>query len=309
MVKSGNMTFNIRHYPVFERGTFLDNPDLFSRFAQNLADRQQGGYKRAWQTMAGYEEAIHWPLLAGPGLYGATHPGADNVFVETMSGMNSFIYNSDCLYANPSKRVFAISDPPGITASARRLFEALDRLLPESDTLKDAVNRLNGQTPPDEAATLSLVHVPEDRPDKALVLLAGDSLLFHGNERSRRLITLAGNPAFIGTPSARFEPEEITLSAGDFFILASDGILSIRGNHIEKRLEDALMEHVDGSMENFVHSAMSACNRHIEDRIFDRPFTRFGGHDNVSLLLVQPEKLPKDCSFPGIILGGERQNL
>ena len=302
------MTFRIRHYPVFERGTFLSNPNLFNRFAQNLADYRQDGYERARQTLTGYEEVIHWPLLTGPGFYGGTHPGADNVFVETMTGMSNFIYNSDCLYANPAARVFAISDPPGITTSSRRLFEVLDRYLQESDDLEDAVNRLNVQMRPEQAATLSLVHVPANRPDRALVLLAGDSLLFYGNEMSRRLLPLAGNPAFIGTANARFQPQEIGLSAGDFFIIASDGILSIRGNHIDKRLEDVLMEHVDGSLENFVHSAMTACNRHFDDKIFDRPFTRFGGHDNVSLLLVHPERLLNAGSAPSVILGGEMQS-
>ena len=128
---------------------------------QNAPDHLQSKYEKQWLSLPRYEQIITWPLVAGPGFCGATHPGADTVFVDIMVGINSYVYNSDCLYVNPARRIFAISDPPGITTGSRRLFERLDGYLKTAaDDLEAYFNRLNRETRPEEGATLSLVHFP-----------------------------------------------------------------------------------------------------------------------------------------------------
>ena len=55
------------------------------------------------------------------------------------------VYNSDCLYINPAKNVFAISDPPGITTFSRTLITELDKLLQTQavENLEALVNEVN----------------------------------------------------------------------------------------------------------------------------------------------------------------------
>jgi hypothetical protein len=262
-------------------------------------------YERAWQTLAGYEEDAHWPLLSGPGFSAATHPGAENVFVEALQGVCNLVYNSDCVYANPSKRIFAISDPPGITTSSRQLFAAMDRYLKKSDDVQEIINRLNSDLGPDDAATLSLIYFPADRPGKAQILIAGDTFVFHGNMASHMLRQLSGHWSFMGTPHVSLMLEERAFTVGDFFIIASDGITSLKGNEIGKSLEEVFWKYIAGNAEKFVLSAMTACNRPFEQTVYDRSITRFGGNDNVSLLLVCPDGLIDSEQPESFILGGE----
>ena len=143
-----------------------------------------------------------------------------------------------------------------------------------------------------------------------MAFIAGDTLLFHGNIHQRRLIPIEGSPDFIGMPYIYLEPRRIELTQGDFFIIASDGILSIRRDNVETRLEKALMAHINTNIENFALSAIMASNRYLEERIYDRVIPRFGGSDNVSALLVYPEKLTDISCQESVILGGyiaERQ--
>jgi len=295
----------IRKLPVFPKGTFHSHPELFGRFNQNSPEHLQSRYEQIWRAIPRHEETITWPLLAAPGVWAATHPGADTVFVEIMVGITGYVYNSDCLYANTARRVFAISDPPGITTGSRRLFERLERYLavPGQD-LAQMIERLNQETRPEEGATLALVSLPVDRPDTAQLVVAGDSLLFHGNSRRHTLRGISGRHEFIGTPYASFTVQEMKLEAGDFFVIASDGILSLANHDPTRNLPAALLAHLDSDAGQFVERAMVACNACYTETIYDRAFSRFGGSDNVSLLLVSPQALAADTTAETTILGG-----
>jgi len=301
----------IHNYPVFEEGIFEKHPALFSRFFQHTPDHLKESYQKARETLPKYEGSITWPLIVGPGFCGATHPGADNIFITAMVSSNACIYNSDCLYVNPSQKVFAISDAPGITTSSRKLFAKLDHYLQTGsiDGLENMINDLNRETEPDDCATLSLIYFPKDKSNnisgKALVFVAGDTYLFHGNRYHRRLTCIECNPEFMGNPHIRFKPKHIDLANGDFFIIASDGIQSIRRNKEETRLEEVLLEHaVDGVLGDFAFSAINSCNTIFEERIYDRVITRFGGSDNISALLVYPEDLLDIDRQESLMLGG-----
>ena len=296
---------HLSKHPVFKKGTFHNHPDLLGRFHQDSHDHLQLKYNRMWQEMPQYEGIITWPMVTGPGFQGATHPGADTVFVEIMAGINGYVYNSDCLYVNPAQKVFAISDPPGITTGSRRLFERLDKALKTSeDGLEKTVNRLSEQTRPEEGATLSLVYLPKNKPSTAQLVIAGDTFLFHGNAERRTVRVVTGTHEFIGTPYASLEVQNVALGPGDFFLIASDGVLSLTGTDPERNLDRALCSHLDGNLSDFVHRVMLAANNYYRKKIYDRTFSRFGGNDNISLLLVYPEQLAKCDAADSIILGG-----
>ena len=289
---------------------FQQHPALFDRFTHYASDGMKERFRKAWTTLPGYETTTTWPLVIGPGFCGGTHPGADNVFLEVMLGTNNFIYDSDCLYANPSRKVFAISDPPGITDSSRRLFANLDRRLKKScaSDLEAILNDLNREVGPDDGATLSLLAFPPATSQSgvrtALAFVAGDSSVFHGNLSRRGMTPIEGIPDFVGTPHTYLEPIAIELTEGDFFIIVSDGILSIRGNDRERALAGILRECVDGDPQDFAFRAIRDSNQCLEERIYDRRLTRFGGSDNVSALLVYPEELTDAASQESFILGG-----
>lgn len=301
--------FKLESHPVFEKGIFQKHPALFDRFAHYTSDTMKAKFRKAWESLQFYEGSITWPLVSGPGFCGGTHPGADSIFLDTMLGSNNFIYNSDCLYVNPSQKVFAISDPPGITDTSRRIFTRLDRLLKKGniDALDTILNNLNKETKVDDGATLCLIAFPESRQaghHRAIAFVAGDSYLFHGNLSSGQLKSVEGSPNFFATPYTSLTPIYIDLSEGDFFIIASDGILSIRGDDREKPLEDALQKRVDGEMEGFAYRAIRDANRYLEERINNQTLSRFGGSDNISALLVYPEGLANVSSQDSFILGG-----
>lgn len=302
--------FYINYYPVFEKGAFEKHPALFERFIQRTPDHLKKQYQKARETLPQYEGTITWPLLIGPGFCGATHPGAENIFISVMVSSDSFTYNSDCLYVNPSQKIFAISDAPGITTSSRKLFAKLDDYLQtgSTDELEIIINALNKETSRDDGATLSLICFPKNKSDnrlgQALAFIAGDTYLFQGNIFQRRMTRIEGNPEFMGTPHIHLEPKRIELTEGDFFVIASDGILSIRANNKETSLEEILLGHINSEMENFAFSVVETCNQSVEERIYDRVITRFGGSDNVSALLVCPEKLIESNCKESFILGG-----
>jgi len=302
--------FHLRHYPVFEEGVFEDHPALFDRFAHYTSENLRERFRDAWKTLPRYEHTLTWSVVVGPGFCGGTHPGADNVFIEAMLGSNDFVYDSDCLYANPSRKVFAISDPPGITDASRRLFGRLDQHLHKRgiDDLEAILNELNRETAPSDGATLSLIAFPAPPsitgPRRAVAFIAGDSYVFRGNLSHQRMTAVEGIPEFIGTPHTYLEPVTIDLDEGDFFIIASDGILSIRGNDRERALVDILRERVDGNLQDFAFRAIRDSNQCLEETIYDRPMTRFGGSDNVSALLVCPEELADVTSQESFLIGG-----
>jgi len=122
-----------------------------------------------------------------------------------MAGIENCVYNSDCVYISTTARIFAVSDPPGITDSARRLFERLDRFLRDTDDMACLVNRLNREMPQGESAALCLVHLPADQPGTAVTVIAGDALLFQGNAGRRTIRAIAARTPFLGTPYAVFQ--------------------------------------------------------------------------------------------------------
>lgn len=298
--------YRINLHPVFAEGTFRGHPDLLTRFTRHAADHMIGRYERAWQILLAYEGALRWPLLSGPGFHAATHPGADTIFSDTMAGLEDSLYNSDCVYVNPAERVFAVSDPPGITDSARRLFERLDGILGMEDDVEGLVNRLNHEMPAGESTAFCLLRILPGDPGTVAAMVAGDALLFHGNARQRTVRAIPARAPFLGTPYAVFQARKIPLAPDDFFILASDGILSLKGNDPDRRLEDLLRDHLDGDEELFVLRAMEACNGHFVQEVLGRTVPRFGGCDNVSLVFVRPDGLRTDHRRKSFILGGER---
>ena len=302
--------FHIQYYPVFEKGTFEKHPALFDRFVQRTPDHLKKEYQKGRETLREYEGTITWPLIRGPGFCGATHPGAENIFVSAMVSPNDSIYNSDCLYVHPSQKVFALSDAPGRTTCSRKLFEKLDNHLQtgSTDALETIINDINKNTRMDDGATVSLICLPGDtldnRLNKALAFVAGDTYLFHGNMFTRRMTRIEGNAEFMGTPNIHIEPKRISLAEGDFFVIVTDGILSLRVNDNKTRLEEILMAHVNNDPEKFAFSAIKRCCSSSEERIYDRVITRFGGSDNVSALLVYPENLIDTNCKESFILGG-----
>jgi len=308
--------FQLQHYPVFEKGIFRKYPALFDRFAHYTSDTMKAKYHKAWESLPAYEDSIVWPLVSGPGFCGGTHPGADNIFLDTMLGSNSFIYNSDCLYINPVEKVFAVSDPPGITDTSRRIFTRLDRCLKKEGTeaLDTILNALNNETKVDDGATLSLIAFPETGQTtnrQAIAFVAGDSYLFHGNLSDGELKLIEGSPIFFATPYTSLTPVYIDLAEGDYFIIASDGILSIRGDDRVKPLNCYLRERVNGKLEDFTYRVIRDSNRYLEEKINDQILSRFGGSDNISALLVYPEGLIDGNTQESFILGGyiQRPNL
>jgi len=160
----------------------------------------------------------------------------------------------------------------------------------------------------EDGTTLSLVYFPRKQPGsglkEALVYIAGDTYLFHGNISSRRVTRIEGNPEFMGPPHIHLEPKRIHLTRGDFIVIASDGILSIRVNNDETRLEDILMDYVERDRHSFALNVTRSCNSLAAEKIYDRVVVRFGGSDNVSVLLVYPEELTDVDHQESFILGG-----
>lgn len=303
-------TLNISYYPIFEQGVFKKHPSLFDRFTQNTSAHMKKKFHRVRETMHQYEEVITWPLVSGPGFCGGTHPGADNVFVNIMVSIRESVDNGDCLYVNPSRKAFAVSDAPGVTTTSRRLMERLDHCLQEGsiNDITTIINSLNQEMGVQDGATLSLICFPRTKSNSglehALVFIAGDTYIFHGNTLQRRLALVEGIPDFFGNPHIYIEPIRIALAPGDFFIIASDGILSIRGNNREIKLEDALLEHINDDIESFALNTIVASNRCLETSAYERAIARFGGSDNISVLLVYPEKLIDTTHEDSCILGG-----
>ena len=49
---------------------------------------------------------------------------------------------------------------------------------------------------------------------------------------------------------------------------------------------------------------MTACNAYYQEKVYDRVFSRFGGNDNVSILLIRPELLEETTSAGSLVMGG-----
>jgi hypothetical protein len=300
----------IQNYPLFEKGVFEKYPSLFNTYLHNMPGHLKEKYQKARKTLSKYEEILTWSLVSGPGFCGVTHPGAGKTFNGIMVGSNSPIYNSDCVYANPSKHIFAISDSPGVTTFSRDLFMKLDLCLQSRpvDDLETIINDLSSKTTANDHATFTAIGFYAPRSEKgfdsALAFVAGDTFLFHGNVFQGTMTRVEGNPNFLGTSNIYFEPIHINIEKGDFFVIASDGITAVRSDHQDTRLENALLGHLNSDPEKFVSHVIQTCNRIMEEKM---PFglrTSLGGSDDISVFLVYPEKLSDTICQNSVILGG-----
>lgn len=304
------MPIEIKHYPIFEKGTFQKHPEVFDRFLHHASSYLMKKFEKSRIVLSEYEDEITWPLITGPGFSAATHPGSDSILINTMFEGSRYVYNSDCLYINPQKKVFAVSDPPGVTTSSRRLFKKLDRYLSEESPngLEKMINRLNGNTSYNDNATLSLVYIPEETSQgsssEAIVYVAGDTILFHGNLSRNTLCRIDGNPHFIGTTHAYFEPRSIRFEPEDLFIIASDGIASLLSNNPEEKLEEVLLRYLNDGVEGFISTVVEQSNAYYRQMANDNEIPRFGGNDNVSVLVVYPDQLVDTDSQDTFMLGG-----
>ena len=218
------------------------------------------------------------------------------------------MYNSDCLYINPEKRIFAISDPPGITEFARELITKLDHLLKSdsAENLEFMINEVNKNagTGLRDRATLSLVHFPPAFHRKANFLLCGDSHLFYGNINTKKISRMQAEPNRWGTLNAVFELKQIDIQKGDFLILASDGISAIRSMNESHDLDNLLLDMVVTDPLNFALDVTRKCNRIVTQESAGITRTTFGCGDDLSVVLIEPEKLDLLNEDNSYILGG-----
>lgn len=298
----------IEESPVFEKGTFKAYPELFDPYFRNQPDHVRGKYRGTRRTLPKYEGAVRWQAIHGPGFCGSIHPGSAKVFHALMMGAAHPVYLSDCLYINLRHRIFALSDPPGMTTLSRSLLEALDRYL-ESDPAADLgelINRVNREAGEGlrDRATLSLVYLPPHEEGTAHILLAGDSYLWWGNEGSGEMRPAEASPNRWGTPNMHLELTRIALGENDFFLLASDGIIALRYVHPEMSLEEALLHHVRSDGMACARRLAEQCNAVLTE---DTPSGRrawFGGGDDLTVILIHPRHFRGADRQGTYILGG-----
>ncbi|MFC1822106.1 hypothetical protein ACFL9T_05325 [Thermodesulfobacteriota bacterium] len=300
----------VNYYPLFEKGIFNRHPQLFDRFFKHTSESLKKRYQQNQETISKFEETVKWPLIAGPGFCGATHPGTENTFSAIMGNSNALIYNADCLYVNPSLRVFAISDAPGMTTASRQLVTKLDDHLQKNpiEHLEKIINDLDRETDFSQKATLSMIRFSQmEQPHKGLeatILKAGDTRVFRGNYNEGKITELEGNPNFIGNSGSQHKASHLGLEEGDFFILVSDGMVGITPGLKDMKLGEDLQKTIKNKPESFIFRAIEGCNRIFQKKISSRTITKFGGNDNVSILLITPHNLQQTCSKEIFTLGG-----
>ncbi len=298
----------IHEYPIFEKGIFKENPALFDPYFRNIPEHQKKKYEIARGNISKYEERYKWQLIEGPGFCGAVNPGTGKVFHGVMTGSTHPVYNSDCLYVNTTKNIFAISDPPGITEFSRHLITRLDELLKSGsvDNLESMINEvnLNAGTGLRDRATLALVHFLSNTPEKAMVLHCGDSYLFIGNTITQKISRIEAEAHRWGTLNAQFKLKEIDITEGDFIIIASDGISAIRSTSQAHNLDSMLLNLVNTDADNFAFDVISNCNEIVEQESAGRTRTTFGCGDDLSAILIDPSKLKSSEHNDSYIFGG-----
>ncbi len=304
------MSVDIQEYPVFEKGIFKKHPALFAAYLQNIPDYQKKKYQKARKAIIKYEEEYKFPVIKGPGYCGTTHPGTGKIFFGAMTGATHPVYNSDCLYVNHSQNVFAISDPPGATTFSRGLITQLDKLLQTEsvDNLEAMVNDVNRSAGAKlrGMATLALIHFPSGS-SKASFVLSGDSILFHGNTIEQKISSLEAMPDRWGTPSAYFELQQIDIVEGDFFVLASDGITAVRPHGNDIKLDNIVLNLASSDEDNFALNVATACNDVIEEKNAGQVRAFFDSSDDVSVIMINPQKLQPADTKKSYILGGYQE--
>ncbi len=301
------MSVDIQEYPVFEKGIFKKYPSLFDAYFQYVPDHQKKKYQRARKALLKYEEKYKWQVIKGSGYCGSTHPGTGKTFIGVMTGTTNPLYDSDCLYVNHSQNVFAISDPPGATTFSRGLITELDKLLQTEpvEDLEAMINEVNRNAGAElrGMATLALIHFPLGS-SKASFLLSGDSILFHGNTILQKISRLDALPNRLGTPNTYFELKRVNVVEGDFFVLASDGINAARPPGNERQLDKIILNLASNDADNFALNVATTCNDVNEEKNNGRVRTFFSGGDDVSVILIDPQKLQPSDSKKSYILGG-----
>ncbi len=298
----------LQQNPIFEKGIFEQHPALFDPYFRNIPDHQRKKYQKARKSVSKYENKLQWQILNGPGFCGATHPGAGKVFHCGMIGAAHPGYNSDCLYVNPLHNIFAISDPPGATAFGRELITKLDKLVKSGpienlEAMINEVNQTSGKGLRDRA-TLTMLHLPAPLSNKGIALLSGDSYFFHCNSIHKTISRLDAVPSRWGTPTASFKLVSVELSRGDFFILASDGITAVRPTNHDSKLDEVILDMAIKDPDNFVLNVINICNQISEEENAGQVRTVFGCGDDLSAIIIEPEKLQTPDSGESYILGG-----
>lgn len=298
----------IEEFPVFGKGVFKAHAELFDPYLQHQPDHVRERHRRTRRTLPKYEGTVRWQAIRGPGFCASIHPGSAKIFHAVMTGAAHPVYLSDCLYINLGRRIFALSDPPGMTTLSRSLLEALDRYLqsdPAAD-LGELINRVNREAGEGlrDRATLSLLYLPPDEPGIAWILLAGDSYLWQGNAASGGMKLAEAGPNRWGTPNMRLELKRVEFEPDDFFLLASDGIIALRFVHPDMGLEEALAHRVRSDGIEFARSVSEQCNAVFTEETPDGRRTWFGGGDDITLCLIHPRDLPRATLDQTYILGG-----
>ncbi|MBT8340446.1 MAG: SpoIIE family protein phosphatase [Desulfatitalea sp.] len=297
----------IEWLPLFEKGVFKEHPLLFEPFFRNTPAYLQRRYRQAKVGIAAFEETVRWPYLKGCGIQGGTHPGTGKSFTNIMTGARQPIYNSDCIYVNSARNIFAVSDSPGATTFSRTLFEELDQRLLGHREIDWArlIGHLDHDVARNQFATLALIAVDATRPKvRAKAFVAGDSIIFHGNPYRRRMVAIEGQSAFLGRLYANPKIIDLEAEQGDFFFIASDGITSIRQNETSETLESMLWKYLTGCMDRLIVDVMAQCNRIWVEETINGPRASFCGNDDCSILLIEPGRLSEGGPAKSHILGG-----
>ena len=72
----------------------------------------------------------------------------------------------------------------------------------------------------------------------------------------------------------------------------------------DMKLGKNLRDTIKNKPESFIFAAIESCNRIFQRNIASRTITKFGGNDNVSILLITPKNLRRTRAKKNFILGG-----
>ena len=307
------MTNNIKiqHHYLFQKGFFKSHPSLFDIYFRNTPESEHEKLEETKAGLAAYEETIQWPVIQGPGFCGATHPGAGKTFNGHMTACSPSPYNSDCLYVHPGHNIFAVSDPPGITGTSRKFFKKLDERLGETtaDRIDAVIRELAAGIRANRQPTLSLIHFKKHGSsgmfNRAYVYIAGDTDIYRGNLKRKKIKKIEGSPHFLGTACLDLKPRVFDLDRDDFFLIVSDGITGLRQTDPDQEIEDILWAHIHRDPRSFAENITLTCNRVFTENSNGNSRTMIGGTDDITALLIVPSQFSGNSVEKGYILGGE----
>ncbi|MFO7964432.1 MAG: hypothetical protein R6U50_10960 [Desulfobacterales bacterium] len=300
----------IEDHFLFQKDFFRRNFRLFDVYFRNTPEALHGEIEKKIKTLAGYEETMTWPVIRGPGFCGATHPGAGKSFNAIMTDGNPSFYNSDCLYIHPGMGIFAVSDPPGVTTISRRLFEKLDSRLARTagDHTDAVIDELAAEIPANLNPTLALIRFQKRKfaakANRANVYIAGDTAVYRGNFHTKHIEQLNGSPHFWGTACRQSRSCELEIGSGDFFVIVSDGIGSLRQIDTCSSVEEMFLNLILYQPDRFAEIITGDCNRVYTLKTNGSSRTLLGGTDDITVLLLIPSQLDYTPLKKGCILGG-----